>query len=418
MNLDEALGVLWLKSNPRPLGELLKEGYLTRERLEWAAQWAYNPNLKEAAKVLLASREISGEKIQIDESSQPSLKLGITLEKARSMLWPFSPYKGRPMGQLVDSQQISLKDLGYAIENAWDENIRQAAVALSLIRLEQIVTEPPPSAGFAKIISEGKSFARRKQLQLAMLDGLIFGIVFGILIVILIVQFLYDQSKPSGNSKTISELLSTPEGWVALVGVLIFFFVLNWIIFFIPNQLSKRIDKKIEEFRRGEVGEERALHIIAQALDGNWTIFRNLTIPGKNKADLDLVLVGPPGVWVIEIKNFSGEYRNVGDNWEYRNKNKWKKAFKNPSRQALNNAVRLGNFFKADNIRVFVNPTVVWTNEESRLHVDNPSVSVWQITHLVDELGNIWQGEKVSKEDRDKINRKLTKLCDPEKSTK
>lgn len=418
MNLDEALGVLWLKSNPRPLGELLKEGYLTRERLEWAAQWAYSPKLKEAAKVLLVAQQISSEKVQPKESTQPDLKLGITLEKARSMLWPFPPYKGQPMGQLVDSKQISLKDLGYASENAWDENIRQAAVALSLVRLEQIVTEPVPSAGFVKIISEGRSFARRKQLQLAMLDGLIFGVVFGITITIFIIQFLYNQSNPSGNSKTINEILATPEGWVALIGTLILIFVLYGITLFLPNQISKRIDKKIEEFRRGEVGEERALHIIAQALDGNWAIFRNLTIPGKNKADLDLVLVGPPGIWALEIKNFSGEYRNVGDDWEYRHKNKWKKASKNPSRQALNNAVRLGNFFKADNIRAFVNPAVVWTNEESRLHVDNPSVSVWQITHLADELGNIWQGEKVSAEDRDKINRKLTKLCDPEKSAK
>ena len=55
MNLEEARKVLWLKSNPRPLGELIEEGYLNTERLEWAAQWAYNPKLKEAAKLILES---------------------------------------------------------------------------------------------------------------------------------------------------------------------------------------------------------------------------------------------------------------------------------------------------------------------------------------------------------------------------
>jgi hypothetical protein len=46
MNIEEARKVLWLKSKPRPLGELLDAGYLTDDRLEWAAQWAYNPKLQ------------------------------------------------------------------------------------------------------------------------------------------------------------------------------------------------------------------------------------------------------------------------------------------------------------------------------------------------------------------------------------
>ena len=53
MNIEEARKVLWLKSNPRPLGELLDEGDLTQDRLEWASQWAFNYKLKEAAQVLL-----------------------------------------------------------------------------------------------------------------------------------------------------------------------------------------------------------------------------------------------------------------------------------------------------------------------------------------------------------------------------
>lgn len=31
MDIEEARKVLWLKSNPRPLGELLDEGYLTKK---------------------------------------------------------------------------------------------------------------------------------------------------------------------------------------------------------------------------------------------------------------------------------------------------------------------------------------------------------------------------------------------------
>ena len=78
----------------------------------------------------------------------------------------------------------------------------------------------------------------------------------------------------------------------------------------------------------------------------------------RNKGDLDIILVGPPGVWVLEVKNLKGEYRNIGETWEYRHGKKWKLVKGNPSRQALNNAFRLKNFLMADNLKLFVNPVV------------------------------------------------------------
>ena len=57
MGLAEAREVMWLRSNQWPLGELLDEGYLNLARLQWAAAKAYDPNLKEAARVLLESQE-------------------------------------------------------------------------------------------------------------------------------------------------------------------------------------------------------------------------------------------------------------------------------------------------------------------------------------------------------------------------
>jgi hypothetical protein len=43
MGLEEARQIPWLSSRPKPLGELLDEGYLDPSRLEWAAEKAYNP---------------------------------------------------------------------------------------------------------------------------------------------------------------------------------------------------------------------------------------------------------------------------------------------------------------------------------------------------------------------------------------
>ena len=63
------------------------------------------------------------------------------------------------------SKQLTLKDLGYAIENVRDDQVKQAAIALSLVRLEQVVREPVPNAGFVKIISGGRSFSERRSFS-------------------------------------------------------------------------------------------------------------------------------------------------------------------------------------------------------------------------------------------------------------
>ena len=423
MNIEEARNVLCLKSNPRPLGELLNEGYLTKDRLEWAAKWAYNAKLKEAAKIILewqksnSSLEKPLEKnVNNQESPQKeALQIGITLDEARATHWPFPPYKGQAMGSLSESKQLSLKDLGYAIENAWDKKVRQAAIVLSLLRLEQTVKEPAPTAGFIHVILGGRSFANRRQSFLTFLEGFLLGVFFTFMLAMSAIAVM-DTFKPHPNRRPLTEIVSNPVGILALITVLVGFILIIWLVNFIPDQISKRLQKQVEEYRRGEEGEERVVQLIVQALDGNWTLFRNIQIPGRNKGDLDIVLVGPPGVWVLEVKNFQGKYRNIGDRWEYFHSKKWTPAKGNPSQQAFNNAVRLGNFLKADHLKVFVNAVVVWANEESQLVFENPSTAIWTYSRLPDELGNIWQGEKLSESDREKIIGKLTKLCDEQKN--
>jgi hypothetical protein len=423
MNMEEARKVLWLKSNHRPLGELLDEGFLTKDRLEWAARWAYNSKLQQAAKVILGSINHSIPVTEVEEKPEAlivnikdsPIETGISFDQASSTLWPFSPYKGQPMGVLAASKQLSLKDLGYAIENAWDERVRQAATVFALIRLNQVVQEPAPSAGFVHIVSGGRSFAQRRETLFTLLQGAFFGVLLTSLIVWLVSSFRA-AGTADPNARTLPEIVSAPGGLIALIIVLIGFVFFIWLANVVADNINRRLDKQIEQYRRGQEGEDNVVQLIVQALDGNWHLFRNISLPGRNKGDLDLVLVGPPGVWVLEVKNFSGTYRNVGENWQYRNGKHWRNISKNLSRQAFNNALRLANFLQADRLKVFVNTAIVWANPESPLYVENPSVAVWRYDRLPDELGNIWQGEKLSEAERNKIVEKLSKLCEQQRN--
>jgi len=421
MNLNEARKILWLRNNPRPLGELLDEGYLTESRLEWAAKRAYDPNLKQATQVIIESLKNPSRSGKTNEknvdikvqTSGSSLPIGMSLEKARANLWPFLPYKGQPMGTLVDSKQLTLKDLGYAIEAAWDEKVRQAAIALTLIRLEQVVKEPAPSAGVIRLIKPERTYSQRRQNRLTLIEGFLYGgfIAFLLsLLIIITIEFL----KPNSNNHSITDFISSPYDFFLLLGGLVILILLCWLPTYLFNLISIKLDKEIEEYRLGEEGEDRVVQLIIQTLDGRWSVFQNISLPGRNKGDLDIVLVGPPGVWVLEVKNFQGEYRNIGDTWEYHHGKNWKTAKANPSRQVLNNALRLKNFLMADHLNLFVNPVVLWANEEIPLLLENPSTPIWLYNRLPDELGNIWQGEKISEAERQKITEKLQKLIQAE----
>ena len=417
MNIEEAKKVLWLKSNPRPIGELLNEGYLNQSRLEWAAEKAYDPALKDAAKLLLNWQKQTTSQAGVDKkTSLPSgiqLPSGASLDQARATLWPFSPFKGQPMGTLVETKQLSIKDLGFAIENAWDERVRKAAMVLMLVRLDQVINEPEASAGFLNIVSGGRSYTKHRQFQLALIEG----VLFGIALTLSFMMFIDAVTKQPSNQtvRPISELFASPLYILILVLVLSFGLGLAWLAWFLFDQMIKRIDKQIENYRKGEEGENKAAEIMGRVLDGNWILFRNIILPGRKKTDLDAVLVGPAGVWVLEVKTFTGAYRNIGEQWEYRIGNRWNLYKKSPSRQAKNNAVRLSEFFKADHVSQWVNAAVVWANQESPLTVENPSTAVWSLDRLPDELGNIWHGNPIPEAQRKQIIDKLTKLCEKQK---
>jgi hypothetical protein len=416
MTLEEARKVMWLSTNCRPLGELFDEGYLTQARLIWAVENAYDKRIRQASKVLLEwsrrpTKPVSENKnpIQPPQIAEQPIQVEMSIEQARSTLWPLPPYKGQMMGTLSESKQITLKDLGFAIENAWDVRVRRAAIALLLIRLKQAVKEPTPKE-FPHVISGGRSYSERQIILLTYLEGSI----LGGLLVGAIMAFIFASLKkvPPQSGKSFSSLVSTPTGIIALIIVLGLVIALFWLANFLADRLVTIINKKIDNHRLGKEGEDRTIEMIQQSLDGSWYLFRNVVLPGRNKGDLDGILVGPLGVWVLEIKNLNGEYRNIEDRWEYRRGKKWKSANTNPSRQAENNAIRLSSFFKADNIRQWITPAVVWANSGNPLSVQNPSTAVWLLDRLPDELGNLSGSKPIPNERQAIIVDKLTKLCD------
>lgn len=412
MSIGEARKILWLRGNPRPMGELLDEGYLNEARLRWAAEKAYAPELKLAARVLLQTlgqSERAPETHLIPFPSE-SFPIQTTLDQARNTFWPFHPYKDQLMGWLLDTKQLTLKDLGYAIENAWDERVRQAAITLNLAQLKQTLETPAPSAGFLNVVeSKERSYSERRQLAFSFLQGAILGAILSACIALLV--YIYTQVPPT---QAISRLVAIPSGWGILIlvtvlllgwgGAKLFELCLDWII--------NRLEKQINNYRLGQEGENNVIDRMRHLLDGNWYLFRNVVLPGLNKSDIDAVLIGPSGIWVLEIKTFNGQYRVISDQWQYKKNQTWTPFKSDPTRQAVNNAKRLSDFIRNNNhIKVWVAPVVVWANPENALTVQNSTTNIWRLEQLTDEIGNLWSNQKFSDSDQKILIDKLRQLC-------
>jgi hypothetical protein len=93
----------------------------------------------------------------------------------------------------------------------------------------------------------------------------------------------------------------------------IFYFETGMLVAIICYKLEKRINSYWERRsgegdngERGREGEKAALSELKSVLSDEYKIYKNFKIPGR-KFDIDFVIVGPKGLIVFEVKNYSGK---------------------------------------------------------------------------------------------------------------
>jgi len=333
----------------------------------------------------------------------------MTIQEARSTVWPFRDYRGQAIGTLLDTKVIALKDLGFAAQRAYDKRVRDAARTLLLYALTQqndTFFSPGP---LNVVTSERRSFSERSQLLLFLFEGLIYGLLIGFML-----AYLLSDMFIRGNSVSqVTAPLGTSTGNNPILAVGLIVFVVVATLFFttrLMDWIGTRFERAVKRHRKGQLGEERCLNVLHNALDGNWWLFRNIEFPGQRRSDLDMVLVGPTGVWSFEIKSYDGDFRTVGEQWERRLGNRWVSALKNPTKQVKRNAVALNQTLRSHNVNQWISPVIIWANPESSLAIQNPEVPVWKIDEVADKLHNLHAGAIMPSDKHQKIIEVLQSL--------
>ena len=69
---------------------------------------------------------------------------------------------------------------------------------------------------------------------------------------------------------------------------------------------AERLLRSVEMYERGALGERATGAVLESLRHEGFVVFHDVRWPGRQRANIDHVVVGPPGVFVIDSKNWSG----------------------------------------------------------------------------------------------------------------
>ncbi len=289
---------------------------------------------------------------QVDSIKDPKrivIELTMTVEEASKVGWQGKKNSGVQMGELLASKQIDCVDLAWEMQNAFRPEAKSAARALLANLLGQPATLEATRRYGPEVI-EGSHYLEDQET-----DGMMQFIIYMMGGIFLVFLALWNIAQ---------EILSNKAGPIPLPiliasNLLIAALIGLWIFKKTKQEFARWKDSRI-----GRKGEGIVVESLRTSLDNHWTIFRNLHLPDR-KDDIDIALVGPGGVWALEVKAFRGTVRVVNGTWERQTKRGWKRLGKNPSKQATNNATRLNGFLQQQGITRYVEKAVILSEPQA-----------------------------------------------------
>jgi hypothetical protein len=173
--------------------------------------------------------------------------------------------------------------------------------------------------------------------------------------------------------------------------------------------IASYVWKKQTTWAIGAKGEESVIRALRK-LDPSFKRIHDVFLPGYD-GNIDHVVVGPTGVFVIETKNHNGTISCNGDYWGRKKVGRrgtvYSSNIGNPSKQAKRNSLMLKKWLESKNIDVgYITAVVVFTNDDLELRVVKPTVKVVQ----VDGLLGVFKGESNYKMTPEKITSVFQKL--------
>jgi len=325
------------------------------------------------------------------DSRRIVVELTMTVEEARRVVWPRKGAR-ESLGNLLDTKQIDEEDLTYAIAHGNTPQVRVAARTLLAHWLGTPETIEKTKRYGPEVV-DGSYYLEDKELESSMMLGLIVG-VFLYAVITLVIQLLMLVAARRMNLFLIGVNVI---GGVIMFGALFYY-------------AKRRFDEFIF-FRRGREGEDKVVEKLRTSLHHSWTIFRNVHLPDR-KDDLDIVLVGPGGVWVIEVKAYKGALQFRHGKWERRTKTGWANLRENPSSQVTGNAKRLNDYLKRQGLVRWVERAVALAEPQPITNFELVDIPIWLPPTIEDHVAKLATRTPPDEKELEKIKALLKSLAE------
>jgi len=159
---------------------------------------------------------------------------------------------------------------------------------------------------------------------------------------------------------------------------------------------------------RGATGEESISKVLDNLKD-DYLVINDVLLPGKG-GNIDHIVIGRNGIFVIETKSHKGHIVCNGDVWKQhkigRRGTPYESYIGTPSKQIKRNAIALRDFFKEKIPKlsyVWINCIVVFTNRNTTIELKKPTVAVLKTDELVECIKGNKSKIAISQDDFTKI---------------
>ena len=172
---------------------------------------------------------------------------------------------------------------------------------------------------------------------------------------------------------------------IAGLGPVFVFCMLLLVIFLCKSQGYESGQK-----RAGRQGENYVCDLICQVLKEKDLLFSNVPIEVEGKrTELDHIIVNNRGIFIIEVKNYSGSLMGTDNDYEWvktkisSSGNSYTKIVKNPIKQVNRQVYLLAQFLKYYGVDVWVEGYTFFVQGNSPVHCKQVLESAQVINHVI-----------------------------------
>jgi len=163
--------------------------------------------------------------------------------------------------------------------------------------------------------------------------------------------------------------------------------VVGFVATLIGLLMFRYYQRKYHIYKSGRQGEKTVISTLTRSLSDDYYLINGVYLK-EGGGDIDHVIVGPSGVYVLETKNWGGTIICNGDKWQRPGKT----VIGSPSLQVKHNVQRIKKIVDVSSVfmgyGVYVKGIIVFTNVHVVLRISNSSVTVLRLSQLVSYIKN------------------------------